>query len=318
MDALIIQLKNELKRFDAKQNSIESVFIGGGTPSTITPSLYKELFEYIQPYLKDDTEITTEANPNSATFEWLKGMRELGVNRVSFGVQSFDDTKLKLLNRSHSSNQAKKAVLDAKEAGFENISIDIIYAVSGDTKELVQNDLDTAFELPINHISAYALTIEESTPFEKKPHMSDEKLQTTKWIFEQIEKNGFTQYEISNFGIYNSTHNLGYWRYKDYIGLGSCAVGKLDNKRFYPTTNLENYIKNPLDIEIEELSSEDIKIEKIFLGLRSNVGIDENILNPDELKRAQLLTDEAKLIKKESIFYNNDYLLADEIALFLA
>lgn len=317
MNSLMIQLNYELKRFKVVANSIESIFIGGGTPSTIAPKLYQPLFELLKPYLKNNIEITSEANPNSASFEWLKGMKEIGVNRISFGVQSFNDKKLKLLNRSHSSNQAKKAVLDAKKVGFENISLDIIYATLGDTKELLDFDIKTAFELPINHISAYALTIEASTAFEDKPQMSNEKLSLTNWIFETISKNGFEQYEISNFGSYKSTHNLGYWQYKDYIGLGSGAVGKLDLQRFYPTTSVENYIKNPLDITIEELTIEDKKIEQIFLGLRSFVGIDENILNKDELEKAILLVKEKKLTKKKSSFYNHDFLLADEIALYL-
>ncbi|MBN2782914.1 MAG: radical SAM family heme chaperone HemW, partial [Campylobacterales bacterium] len=153
MNSLLTQLKFELKRFDAKNGSIESLFIGGGTPSTVEPSLYKPIFELLSPYLKDDAEITSEANPNSSSKKWLKGMRELGVNRISFGVQSFDDKKLKLLNRAHSSKQAKQALLDAKDVGFENLSLDIIYGVYGDTKELLQKDIDEAFLLPINHIS---------------------------------------------------------------------------------------------------------------------------------------------------------------------
>ncbi len=318
MDALLRQLQHELKRFNADKNSIESVFIGGGTPSTVSHELYRPLFEFIKPYLKKDIEITSEANPNSATSEWLKGMRELGVNRISFGVQSFDDKKLKLLNRAHNSTQAKQAVTNAKKASFDNISLDIIYATYGDTKELLQHDIETAFSLPINHISAYALTIEESTLFEKKPHMSDEKLHLTKWLFKEIEKKGFKQYEISNFGTYNSAHNLGYWQYKDYIGIGSGAVGKLAHERFYPTSSVEEYIKNHLNINTERLSLDDKKTEQIFLGLRSCVGIDENILNKDELNRANILVDEKKLTKKESRFYNIDFLLADEIALFLA
>ncbi|MEA1954999.1 MAG: radical SAM family heme chaperone HemW [Campylobacterota bacterium] len=317
MKSLLIQLKYELKRFKVNANSIESIFIGGGTPSTISPELYKPIFELINPYIKKDIEITSEANPNSATYEWLDGMKKLGVNRISFGVQSFNDKKLKLLNRSHSSNQAKKAVLEAKKVGFENISLDIIYATLGDTKELLDYDIKTAFKLPINHISAYALTIEESTPFENKPQMSDEKLSLTNWIFENISKNGFEQYEISNFGSYKSRHNLGYWQYKDYIGLGSGAVAKLDLQRFYPTNSIEKYIKNPLDIRTEDLTKEDKKIEQIFLGLRSFIGIDEDILNKDELEKAILLVEEKKLIKKKTFFYNHDYLLADEIALYL-
>jgi len=106
MKALHVQLQFELKRFDAKEHTIETLFIGGGTPSTIDPELYAPIFELLKPYLKKDAEVTTEANPNSASFEWLEGMKNLGVNRLSFGVQSFNEKKLKALNRSHSKKQA--------------------------------------------------------------------------------------------------------------------------------------------------------------------------------------------------------------------
>lgn len=317
VDALIKQLDLELKRFKIKKNSISTLFIGGGTPSTISPKLYKPLFEKIRPYLCHDSEITSEANPNSATYEWLEGMKELGVNRLSFGVQSFHDEKLNTLNRAHNSTQAKEAINTAKKIGFENISLDIIYATKDDTKELLKNDIEEAFKLPINHISAYALTIEEGTLFEKKPHMSQENLEHTTWLFQEISKYGFEQYEISNFGSYKSKHNLGYWTYKDYIGLGCGAVGKKGKERFYPNTDIEAYIKDPLDIHIEKLSDDDIKIEKIFLGLRSIVGINKDLLDPKELKKANILLTEDKLSFKNDKFYNLNYLLADEIALFL-
>lgn len=311
------QLEYELQRFQAEKNSIETIFIGGGTPSTITPSLYTPIFKLLKPYLKEDIEITSEANPNSATKEWLRGMKELGVNRISFGVQSFDEKKLKLLNRAHTPQMAVNAIKNAKEVGFKNISLDLIYATLGDTKELIQNDIKTAFSLPINHISAYALTIEEGTAFEGKKEMSSEQLSLTKWIFKSIQEHGFVQYEISNFGSYQSSHNLGYWLYKDYIGVGAGAVGKLEDKRYYPNPDIELYIKNPLDIEEEILDQEDMKVEKIFLGLRSLIGINETLLNAEELKRAQVLVQEKKLVKKEKNFYNENFLLADEIALFL-
>ena len=317
MDALLIQLKYEIQKFDVTYRSIETVFIGGGTPSTVAPQQYKPIFELLNPYLKENIEITSEANPNSATYTWLKGMFNLGVNRISFGVQSFNQKKLKLLNRAHDSQEAKMAILNAREIGFKNISLDLIYATFGDTKELLENDLKIAFSLPINHLSAYALTIEEGTPFESKPHMSKETLSLTSWLFNEIAVAGFEQYEISNFGSYRSSHNLGYWKYKNYIGLGSGAVGKLGLQRFYPTTVIEEYIKNPLNIRVEELSPQDKKIEQIFLGLRSCVGIDIKILNSDEQKKATILIDEKKIELKNDKLYNDNYLLADEITLFL-
>lgn len=317
MDALLEQLTFELKRFDAKEKSIQTLFIGGGTPSTVSPELYQPIFALLQPYLVDNAEITTEANPNSATWSWIEGMKMLGVNRISFGVQSFDAQKLKFLNRAHSSQDAIRAVNDAFHAGIKNISLDLIYATAMDTKALLEKDLQQAFALPINHISAYALTIEEGTVFQKTPEVAKEKLSLTNFVFESIKKHGFSQYEISNFGTYQSRHNLGYWQYKNYIGAGSGAVGCKDAVRYYPSTDIDFYIQNPLHVSEENLSIEEQKAEKLFLGLRSIVGVDENILNNEELKRATLLVNEKKMTQDGNKFFNPNYLLSDEIALFI-
>ncbi len=316
MNALLVQLEFELKRFKAEEKSIETIFIGGGTPSTVKPELYRPIFELLRPYIKDNAEITSEANPNSATSEWLEGMYALGVNRISFGVQSFNDEKLKKLGRAHRAVDASSAIMRAKEAGFKHLSLDLIYAVDGDTRELLAHDLQEAFKLPIDHLSAYALTIEEGTPFASTPDVANEKLALTEWFLKSIKAH-FPTYEISNFGNYHSRHNLGYWEYKDYIGLGSGAVGFLKETRYYPTKDVQAYIENPLDIQSERLSEASIKTEKIFLGLRSIVGVSENILSKQELKNAQLLVNENKLTYKENCFYNDDYLLSDELALFI-
>ena len=317
MQKLLLQLHYELRRFNVKKKSIETVFIGGGTPSTIAPHLFEKIFETLTPYLQENAEITTEANPNSATETWLKEMYTLGVNRISFGVQSFDPDKLKLLNRAHSPHQAQEAVQNAFLAGFEHISIDLIYGVFNDTRKLLQKDLENTFSLPIDHLSAYSLTIESGTPFEKKPHMAHEKIAHTQWLFETIASYGFKQYEISNFGRYRSKHNLGYWQYADYIGIGSGAVGKLANTRFYPQTDIESYIENPLKIHQEILEEKEMIFEKIFLGLRSIVGVKRSLLNTRQRKQADILAAEKKLLLKKDRYFNPDFLLADEIALFL-
>ena len=312
MHSITLQLKEELKKFKAKKNSVKSLFIGGGTPSTISPNMYENFFEILRPYLKKDAEITTEANPNSASLKWLKGMKDLGVNRISFGVQSFDEYKLKKLGRNHSAKQALNAIENANKAGFENISCDLIYATSFDVKK----DIQTALLLPINHISSYALTLEKGTPFYGKKELLDEDEKTAREFIEEVSKK-FPQYEISNFGHYKSTHNLGYWAGENYLGIGSGAVGFLENKRFYPSKNIEQYIKNPLHVEIEKLSDEDLITEKIFLGLRSIVGVDLRLLMPKQLEKIKILIDEKKLTKRENFVYNNDFLIADEIALYI-
>jgi len=317
MLALCSQLKHELHRFNAQKNSLDTLFIGGGTPSTIPAHLYKDIFKLLKPYLKNDAEITTEANPNSATKEWISGMRELGVNRISFGVQSFDDYKLKALNRAHSPQQAEQAIMNAHKIGIEHISLDLIYNYKGDTKELLSSDLDRAFSLPIDHISAYELTIEDGTKFAKTPHLRQEDEEISFFVSKQIESRGFMQYEISNFGTYQSLHNKGYWHLDDYIGAGAGAVGFLSNTRFYPSTDIDSYIKNPLQIRAEHLTKQEMLTEQIFLGLRSIVGISKSILDADMTKRANLLLDEGRLSQTQTHYFNHNYFLSDEIALYL-
>ncbi|MEA2110848.1 MAG: radical SAM family heme chaperone HemW [Campylobacterota bacterium] len=318
MNALHLQLKNNLERFKISPHSIETLFIGGGTPSTIDPELYMPIFETIKPYLKADAEITSEANPNSATRSWLQGMHSLGLNRISFGVQSFNNDKLKLLGRSHSSKDALLAIEEASRIGFKHISLDLIYATANDSVSLLKNDLNTAFSLPIDHLSAYALTIEEGTVFQRTPEVAREKLELTEWFLNSIKERGFNQYEISNFGTYQSRHNLGYWQYKPYLGIGAGAVGSINNVREYPHRDIEAYIADPTFVKKERLTSQEIKNERIFLGLRSIVGVNTELLNSQEYERAILLIEENKLTcKKNGILYNNDYLLSDEIAMFI-
>lgn len=317
MQALYKQLAYELERFKAKENSIETLFIGGGTPSTIDPKLYAPIFELLNPYLQKDIEITTEANPNSATKIWLEGMKNLGVNRVSFGVQSFDENKLKALNRAHTPKQAKEAILHAKAIGFKHLSLDIIYNYQDDTKELLSNDIKQAFELPIDHISAYELTIEDGTKFSNTPEVRQDDDNLAFFVADEIKKLGFTHYEISNFGTYQSRHNKGYWELKDYIGVGAGAVGFLKERRFYPTTGIETYIENPLEITEEILTTDELLTEKIFLGLRSCIGIKKSLLSEIMIEKAQILCKENKLKCNDTHYYNDNFFLSDELALYI-
>ncbi len=316
MQAILKQLDFELEEFEVRKGAIETLFIGGGTPSTVSPELYAPFFEKIAPFLAQDAEITSEANPNSADRKWLEGMHTLGVNRISFGVQSFDPEKLRFLGRNHTQKQAVEAPHLAQEARFENISIDLIYGTAVDTESLLFRDLETAFSLPINHLSAYSLTIEEGTPFQNSPEVSNDNENLARRFTERIRQT-FPQYEISNFGNYRSRHNLGYWQYKDYIGIGSGAVGFTKNRRFYPLPSIEAYIADPLQRETETLDCDAIKSEKVLLGLRSIVGIDVALLNEEEYQRAEILLHEGKLIRRNNKLYNPDYFLSDEIALFL-
>ncbi len=319
VEALCKQLDYELKSI--KNDTIKTIFIGGGTPSTLTIEHYEEIFKCINPYLQNIQEISIEANPNSITKIWLEGIKNIGINRISFGVQSFNDKKLKFLGRNHSSKMAINAIQLARKVGFEHINCDIIYDTILDTKQLIDDDLNIIKNLPIDHISAYSLTLEDGTKFFNKSNVKVDDEDMAKYIFEQLKENGFTQYEISNFALNKtskSKHNLGYWQYEQYIGVGAGAVGCINNKRYYNYKDINEYIQNCLNyVDIEILSDEDIKVEKILLGLRCEIGINKNILNDKEIIKANNLQELGKISFKNNQYYSNDFLLADELALYI-
>lgn len=320
MKALSKQLKHDLEKNLKNDEKLETIFFGGGTPSTIKIEEYKQVFDILKKYINKNTEITTECNPNSASEKWLAGMKDFGVSRISFGVQSFDDEKLKKLGRAHNSKGAINAIQKAKCIGFNRINCDIIYGVQGDTYENMISDFDTAFSLPVTHISAYSLTIEEGTKFFNKSSVKIDDEELSYKIFEHIEKNGFHQYEISNFAKSKeeeSKHNYGYWKHKNYLGVGAGAVGFVNNTRYYPLKSIEEYIQNPCKYEYEKINSEDKKVEKVLLGFRCSLGVNKEIFTKEELKRVEHLVEENKLFQNDTTIINKNFLLADELALYI-
>lgn len=321
MNALKKQLRNNLDNYVIKDNKkIETVFIGGGTPSTIKALEYEEIFKMIRPHLEEFAEITTEANPNSASYEWLQSMKNLGVNRVSFGVQSFDNDKLKFLGRAHNSNSAIKAIQNAKEIGFKGINCDIIYGVQNDTIDSLKKDFDMAFSLPITHLSAYSLTIEEGTKFFDRSSVKIDDEELSYEIFDYINKNGFHQYEISNFAknkVSESKHNYGYWQHKEYLGVGAGAVGYINQQRQYPSKSIEKYIETPLFFDVEKIDLDDVKTEKILLGFRSLNGVEISLFNEQEMKKIDDLIEYEKVYIEENRVFNKNFLLSDELALYI-
>ncbi|OCL86954.1 Oxygen-independent coproporphyrinogen-III oxidase 1 [Aliarcobacter thereius] len=329
MKALEIGLEDSIDRYLKDKNMrLETVFIGGGTPSTIDAHLYKNIFKLLKPYLEKDCEITTEANPNSATKEWLETMFDFGVNRVSFGVQSFNDKKLKFLGRNHNRLNAIKAIQNAKCIGFNSINCDIIYGVQDDTFESLKEDFDTIKSLEVEHISAYSLIIEEDTKFflyekelrknKKSLKIDDEDLSYE--LFKYLNNLGYKQYEIANFSLkeeFESKHNYGYWSHKEYLGLGAGAVAFIDGKREYTNKSIEKYIENPLYKSFENLENEDIKAEKVLLGFRCKFGVDMSLFTKTELNKIDELIEENRVCIVDNRVYNNNFLLADEISLYI-
>ncbi|MBU3014827.1 radical SAM family heme chaperone HemW [Poseidonibacter lekithochrous] len=321
MKALKKQLKNELDIYVKKHNKeIETVFIGGGTPSCVKAQEYEEVLNMIKPYLIKDAEITTEANPNSASYEWLETMHSFGVNRVSFGVQSFNNEKLKFLGRSHKNKSAIEAIQNANSIGFNGINCDIIYGVQGDTLKSMKEDFRQAFSLPITHLSAYSLMIEEGTKFFDRSSVKIDDEELSYEIFDFIKENNFTQYEISNFARekkYESKHNYGYWEHKEYLGVGAGAVGYVNKRRYYPSKSIEEYIADPFKMDYEAIDLDDIKTEKILLGFRCSNGVELSLFTQKELEKVKDLIENDKVLVKDKRIYNKNFLLSDELALYI-
>lgn len=316
-DAMIVDFKSQAQKFALKKGEISTLFIGGGTPSVIKASFYEPFFKEISPFLSDDAELTSEANPNSATIEWLTKMRKFGLNRISFGAQSFFEDKLKFLGRTHSSKQIYKAVEMSKISGFDNINIDLIYGTKLDNKKRLAKEIENVKNLEISHLSAYSLTLEAKTPFYGKFAYKKDSPTLAKFLINQIENIGLKQYEISNFGRVCS-HNLGYWQAQNYIGVGAYAIGFLDDHRIYSPENLDQYLKDPCAKKIEHLSSDEMKLERLFLGFRSIVGVEASELSKEQISRANILKQAKKLDFKDGRYYARNFLLADELALFVA
>jgi len=286
---------------------LETIYIGGGTPSVADFELYRNVFKTIKNSVKisPNAEITMEINPAAADYDYLKNIRDLGINRLSIGVQSFDDEILKLINRTHSSEDALKTVKTAKKAGFNNISIDLIYGLPSQSVKNWEDTLNTASSLEINHVSTYGLKIEENTEFYKNTpaNLPDDEVQSNIYLttIEFLEKNNFNHYEISNFCKtgFESKHNLCYWKNKQYFGLGLAAHGYINGIRYFNTENLEDYIKNPVKHLSENKITETEKLEEaIFLGLRLAQGI-----NSEEFKSKygiDIYEKYSKIIEKHS------------------
>lgn len=241
--ALLEDLKSDLQRFPRK--TIDSIFIGGGTPSLFSATAYDTLFSNLRPLLPfaENIEITLEANPGTVEQHRFSDYRALGINRLSLGVQSFNATHLKTLGRIHDDKQAHRAIESARNAGFDNINIDIMHGLPNQTITEGLNDLKTALAHQPEHLSWYQLTLEPNTVFYKKPPTlpsEDECYKLEEEGFGLLDANQFKRYEISAFCQENkpARHNLNYWLFGDYYGIGAGAHGKLtttNNQQIFRT-----------------------------------------------------------------------------------
>ena len=285
--ALIKEIKLHQRQFDA----FDTVYIGGGTPSLLSFGQLSEILAAINEFHKLDkeAEITMEVNPGDVSVEYFKLLISLGINRLNIGVQSFDDKILRFLGRRHNANEAHQAIMYARAAGFKNLGIDLIYGVYGQSINLWKKTLAEATTFRPEHFSCYELTLEASTPFYKRYHENKIKKltekQQKKFFFttaKELEKVGYIHYEVSNFARKNnfkSRHNMKYWKHAPYLGIGPAAHSFLENRRWWNVKSAKDYLNNvpqgisPVESE-EILTAEQLKLETLFLALRTKDGID--------------------------------------------
>lgn len=299
-----------IQHYSDKNTVVDTVYFGGGTPTLLAPEKFLEFIAEIRKSfnLAENAEITIEANPNTLSPERLLKLRETGINRLSIGVQSMNDSELKFLGRTHTAERAKKVVLDAVSAGFTNISCDLMIALPNQSAESLKNSINILTGLPIQHISAYILKIEENTPFDcpeirnKMPN-DDKTADLYLTMVELLNQKGFAQYEVSNFAKsgFESRHNCRYWKCLDYLGIGSSAHSCYKNRRFAVRSDLQAFIDSPVQpVEITDYAPCGFE-EFAMLRLRLSEGLN---LSDVESHRNDLVEKITPLEKAGYIKYN--------------
>lgn len=291
LNALISQIKIEYKG-----ESMETLYFGGGTPSILSVTEFEKLLSMFN--LAKDAEITAEINPEGVDEDYLRGLKKVGINRISIGSQTLDDKILKTIGRRHNSQRIKDVVNKAKAVGFGNLSLDLIYGLPEQNLVGFEKDLKTVVDLNVQHVSLYGLKIEEGCYFYKNlPNaLPDSDLQADMYLkaIEMLKNAGFEHYEISNFAKkgFESKHNLNYWQNNTYYGFGCSASGYIypppqpshlkegGSIRYTNESALKKYIANPTEKSSQDvLSNQEILEEAIFLGLRKMSGINIQEIN---------------------------------------
>ena len=289
VDSIVTEI--EIRQEYLQKQPVKTIYFGGGTPSVLNKEQFSLIFESIYKHFEvnDDAEITLEANPDDLSAEYLASLQELPFNRISMGIQSFDDEDLKRINRRHSAEEARMAVRNAQNAGFHNISVDLIYGLPFQSLEAWKRQLEMALSLNVQHISAYGLTYEEGTALWKQREKGrvqpvDDEIMNSMYLHlvETVTQNGFEAYEISNFAKpgFRSRHNTSYWRQEAYLGLGPSAHSYDLQSRQWNVSSIKDYI-NAIEngnsfFEKEELSQREKFNDYVMVSLRTLEGIDLN------------------------------------------
>ena len=321
MDTL--QKEIEEKAIAYKDWCVDTIFIGGGTPTSVPYETIVKMMDTVRAEfcLDKDCEITIECNPGTVTGEALNAYRAAGINRLSIGLQSADDELLKELGRIHTYEQFLETYTWAREAGFENVNVDVMSGLPGQSIEQYEDTLKKLVELHVEHISAYSLIIEEGTPFfkqyeEDQLDLPDEETERDMYYRTKtmLDEAGFSRYEISNYAKkgYECRHNVRYWRREDYLGLGLGASSCMENVRFKNTDWLDEYVlesKYMDKCDVQELSSQECMEEFMFLGLRMTKGVSKTkfadtfgVTMNEVYDRALSKLKEQKLIAEEGDF----------------
>ena len=315
---------------------VDTVYFGGGTPTLLPIAEFKRIISSINKNfsLTEDCEISCECNPATASFDYFVALRTAGVNRLSIGLQSTDAEELRALGRIHSFEDFKSTFADARRAGFENISLDLMYGIPRQTLDSFERTLREAVALTPEHISAYGLKVEEGTPFGRMGESlilpdEDEEFEMYMLCSEYLGKMGYTKYEISNFSRkgHESRHNLRYWRSEDYIGLGVSAHSYFDGVRFANSRDIEGYVcGRDIVSERSEIGSDEQMTEYVMLRMRLAEGV--NLVNFEERfgvgfndiygERFSRYIDSGYVIKKDGKiafsdrgFFLSNYILSD-------
>ena len=286
ISAYVDRLIEDIRAYktDVEIMPADTVYFGGGTPTLMTAQQYGRILDAVRERfgIFPNAEITSECNPRTVDLEKLKEMKAVGVNRISMGMQSGDDGELKALDRAHTYKDASDAVKMVREAGFSNLSLDIMYGIPNQTKESLRDTVEKAVALSPEHLSLYALKVEEGTPFydmmDKLSLPDDDTVADMyTYICDTLEKNEYNKYEISNFARlgFESRHNLKYWEYEDYIGFGPAAHSFIGGKRIENLSDVDTYLCGE-DIvgAINEIPLREQANEYVMLSMRLARGVD--------------------------------------------
>ena len=337
MKALLSEMASRVPYLNGEQ--VNTVYFGGGTPSILSVEELDVILRAIRQHYRvsDQAEFTLEANPDTLSLDYLSALRKAGVNRLSIGIQSFFDEDLRYLSRRHDSTHARQCVGWARQAGFDNLSLDLIYGLPTATAERWRQNLDLFFETGAQHLSAYALTVEPNTILEKQiatgkalPVREDDAVRDYEILVERAAKEGFVHYEISNFARpgFRSKHNCSYWNRTPYIGFGPAAHSFDGNSRQWNVAHLQHYIDgieagHP-DFEQETLTPEQRYDEYVMTTLRTMWGIDLKYMKRELGERfstycerqAESLVSQGRLTRTNEFLHLDDrqMLFADGIA----